>query len=329
MKKYKIILSITYLLLAITGFATEYFYDSIPEILITKAKIGSVIDTVSYSGIVCAESHVIFSKQVAKVVAVYVNEGEYVRKGDLIARLDLNDKPQDFIEQQAQSITDWGISIGDQSLNDLLSSLTQSGQYNSVVASGAGIRAPSDGYITKILVKEGDYATSVSPICVISDQSKLSVRVQVAEDRISNIEIGQSAVVTGSGFAGSTYYGVVEKIASQATQSLLNNNGATVAVDISLSNPDNKIMPGFTATVRIRTGKRDNVIQVPLEAINQDDDGKEYVWIYQDGYVRREYLSCQYTSYGYAEVESFNVDQWIVAQGRSDMKEGTSVRVAQ
>ncbi len=328
MKKYKAIVIITYLLLTMCGFSADYFYDILPEVTLTKVQVGRVRDTVSYSGVVYAKGYGVFSSHSARVTDIYVREGQYVQEGELLARLDLNDTMADSIRQNMQNMFSYSGSIDENMLSEIFGAVTQESMYDPVILSGAGIRAPADGYISTITMQEGEYAGTVAPLFVITDRCEMGIRVQVAEDRISEIAVGQLVSITGSGFGGRTYYGNVVQIAQRANQSLLNNSGAQIAVDISLRNPDTSIMPGFTATANIQLGIRNAVAQIPLEMIDQDDTGKEYVWVYQDGRVRKEYIKCRYTSYGYAEVSDFDTKQYIVSQVSAAVEDGDTVRLA-
>ncbi len=328
MKKYKAIMIITYLLLTMCGFSADYFYDILPEVSLAKAQVGRVTDTVSYSGVVYAKGYGVFSAHAARVTDIYVREGQHVQEGELLARLDLNDTAVDSIRQNMQNMFSYSGSIDENTLSEIFGAVTQENRYDPVILSGAGIRAPADGYISTISIQEGEYAGTVAPLFVITDRREMGIRVQVAEDRISEIAVGQIVSITGSGFGGRVYYGNVMQIAQRANQSLLNNSGAQIAVDISLRNPDQSIMPGFTATANIQLGIRNAVAQIPLEMIDQDDTGKEYVWVYQDGRVHKEYIKCRYTSYGYAEVSGFDTQQYIVSQVSAAIEDGDTVRLA-
>ncbi len=328
MKKYKAIVIITYLLLSMCGFSADYFYDILPEVTLAKVQVGRVRDTVSYSGVVYAKSYGVFSSHSARVTDIYVQKGQQVQEGELLARLDLNDTAVDSIRQNMQDVLSYSSSFDQNTLNEIFSAVTQESTYEPVILSGAGIRAPADGYVSTIMLEEGEYAGAAMPLFVITDMHEMGIRVQVAEDRISEIAVGQSVSITGSGFGGHTYYGNVIQIAQRANQSLFNNSGAHIAVDISLHNPDKSIMPGFTAIANIQLGIRNAVAQIPLEMIDQDDTGKEFVWIYQDGYVCKEYINCRYTAYGYAEVFGFDTQQYIVSQASATVEDGDTVRLA-
>ncbi len=328
MKKYKAIVIITYLLLTVCGFSADYFYDNLPEVSLAKAQVGRVTDTVSYGGVVYAKGYGVFSSHSARVTDIYVQEGQYVQEGELLARLDLNDTAVDSIRQNMQDIFSYSGSVDENTLSEIFGAVTQESAYDPVILSGAGIRAPASGYVSTVMIEEGKYASTAMPLFIITDMNEMGIRIQVAEDRISEIVVGQTVLITGSGFGGRTYYGNVMRIAQHANQSLFDNSGAQIAVDISLRNPDKAIMPGFTATAKIQLGIRNAVVKIPLEMIDQDDTGKEFVWVYQDGHVCKKYISCRYTSNGYAEVSNFDIEEFIVSKISASVEDGDTVRLA-
>lgn len=328
MKKYKILIIITYILLTICGFAADYFYENMPDVTLTKAQVGRVVDSISYTGTVRAREAGVFASGACRIVDVYVRKGQYVKKGDLLASLDMNDTSVDHAWRQLQGQLS-GETINEDLLSEIWSAAQGVNNYEAVRESGAVLRAPMDGYVTTVSIRKGDYSSIVSPLFIITDRNQMSVKLQVPENRISEIVPGQTVSITGSGFGGQIYYGQVEKIADQASQSLLDNDGAKIPVTITLNRPDRAVMPGFTATATIRLRTRDSVIKIPLELIDQDETGKEYVWLYQGGIARKEYIDCRYTSYGYAEVVSFDVNQWIIGQTSEALRDGSAVRLSE
>ena len=79
-----------------------------------------------------------------------------------------------------------------------------------------------------------------------SDLSRLQVKISVDENDISDINIGQSVKITGSGFKDKEYHGTVQKIYPSARQQQSGTNTETV-VDaiVSIDDADEYIKPGF------------------------------------------------------------------------------------
>lgn len=319
MKKYKTIIVITYFLLAICGFAADYFYGNLPKVVLRKAQMGMTVDTVTYSGTIQASTYHIFSSSPAMIKDVYVKTGQYVEEGQLLARLDINNKST--VSVSGSPIT---IPLDQNTLMNMINTSLLGDYSISVTQTGAGIHAPHAGYIQEIHVQNQEYITLGHPLFTIMDYSDMRLCVRVGEDRINDIKVGQSVSISGSGFSGK-YAGYVEKIDDKASQSLLNNSGSQVAVTIAISDADDAILPGFTASAAIRLGVRKNVIKIPIDVIDQDQAGQEYVWIYNNGTVQKEYVNCTYSSSGFAELTNFDMDSYIVAARDGELSEGCRV----
>lgn len=117
-----------------------------------------------------------------------------------------------------------------------------------------------------------------------------SVQVYVPEQDISKISVGQTAEITGSAFPDITYGGEVEKIADIASKVQSGNVMKTaVEVTVKISEPDDTLKQGYTATVRLVTAEPSLMTIVPYEAINQDGNG-EFVYILSGGRAYKRYI---------------------------------------
>lgn len=141
------------------------------------------------------------------------------------------------------------------------------------------IVSPVEGEITSISVADQSYVSSGTSVAVIADKNGLQVRLSVNESQISDIKIGQKAVITGVGFKNSTYTGKVESISTEAKQEITGTGQETVVeVIVSVENAKEDIKPGYTAKVKIITSQDSNVLVVPYEAVRADKNGSEYVF---------------------------------------------------
>ncbi len=150
------------------------------------------------------------------------------------------------------------------------------------------IYAPRSGIITSINASMGEIAWTSSSIATISDLSSLQVKISVDENDISDINIGQSVKITGSGFKDKEYHGTVQKIYPSARQQQSGTNTETV-VDaiVSIDDADEYIKPGFNIDAAIVTDVQSTALVVPYECIRQDDNGQEYVYVYNAKSARR------------------------------------------
>jgi len=135
----------------------------------------------------------------------------------------------------------------------------------------ATMTAPFDATVISVGAAVGDLVSSNTTIVTLADLSNLRVRAIVDETEISQVEIGQEAVITFDAFPGYRFRGQVLEVPlqGQITQNIL-----TYEVPVSLEGTEEvSLKPGMTANVSIVVGRRQNVLLVPVMAVQQGEEG--------------------------------------------------------
>lgn len=146
------------------------------------------------------------------------------------------------------------------------------------------ITAPMDGVISSLKVKKGESVSGSgfnvgTEMMTISDMSALEVRVDVGENDIVKINIGDSADVEVDAYNNRKFKGVVTRIASstKASAASLTANDVTnyevrIRIDKEsykdLANKTFPFRPGMNASADIKTKRMDNVLSVPIASVN-------------------------------------------------------------
>lgn len=145
------------------------------------------------------------------------------------------------------------------------------------------LSSPIDGTVSAVSIEENEAVRAGQTAVVISNGDGLQLSLSVNESQIAVLRLGQRAEITGAGFAGSVYYGEITSIADEATQTLSGAAQETVVeVLVSVENPGADIKPGFSASARIVTMEKQNVLIAPYEAVEADENGEEYVFLYRN-----------------------------------------------
>lgn len=130
------------------------------------------------------------------------------------------------------------------------------------------IRAPVDGVVVARNVNVGQTvaASLQAPnlFDIAQDLTRMQVDTSVSEADIGRLQPGQPATFTVDAYPGRIFRGAVREIRKAPINI---QNVITYDAVISVDNPDLKLFPGMTATVRIVTGRRDNVLRVPNAAL--------------------------------------------------------------
>ena len=144
--------------------------------------------------------------------------------------------------------------------------------------------APIDGIISYIAVRVGEnvvpgiQGTSGSSILTISDMSVVTTEVKVDETDITSIRNGQSAEVAIDAIPGTVFKGHVTEVgelailrtsgqASMTEETANTQEARDFKVVITLDNPPESLRPGLSATAKIQTAQKQNVLSIPIQAL--------------------------------------------------------------
>lgn len=151
------------------------------------------------------------------------------------------------------------------------------------VLSKTEYRAPFDGVITNLPVREGETVvpgiqnSPGSTLMTVADTSLITAEVKVDESDVVNVQLGQPAEITIDAMPKQKFKGVVSEIGGNA---VLRSTGVSTAqttssgqeakdfkVVIALQDSPPNLHPGLSATARITTAKKSAVLAIPIQAL--------------------------------------------------------------
>lgn len=130
------------------------------------------------------------------------------------------------------------------------------------------IRAPVDGVVVSRQVDVGQTvaASLQAPtlFTIAQDLTRMQVDTSVDEADIGRVRLDGPAVFTVDAFPGETFRGRVVQIrkAAQVVQ-----NVVTYTVVVAVDNPDQRLLPGMTANVKLIVAEKPDVLKVPNAAL--------------------------------------------------------------
>ena len=154
------------------------------------------------------------------------------------------------------------------STNNDLSSLNAQMTKDEIEQGRAGIQAEFSGVVTEVAAVPGGPAAKGANLFTVASNEDVIVDMSVTRFDLEKLEEGQSAEIS---LAGHTYTGTVSKLSRLAA----NNEKGTpvVSAQIHIDNPDENIYLGLEAKVAVNGRKAENVLVVPVEAVNTGMDG--------------------------------------------------------
>ncbi len=139
------------------------------------------------------------------------------------------------------------------------------------------IIAPMSGKITRLNVEQGETAImgtlnkDAATLLTISDMSELETKVKVDETDVARISVGDSAIIQIDAFPDTTFLGKVVEISNSSVTKTAATGAGDQAIDyevrIRLLNPPVDTRPDFSATAKIVTATRTNVLSIPIIAL--------------------------------------------------------------
>jgi HlyD family secretion protein len=249
------------------------------------------------------------SKASGQIEELPVEQGDFVRKGDLIARLDQKDERAEVAKAQAElDIAKAELKQAQQTFKrrrelfakGFISAEERDESERSLAVAKAKVvqtattldrarerlaesvvRAPADGIILQKKVEEGQIIASGvsnvsggSPIVDLADMRFVHIEAGVDEIDIGKVRNGQTAVVVADAYPAVEFRGKVVRIAPEAR---VEQNVTLFNVIVEVENTDGKLKSGMNTTIRIAIVEKERVLLVPamvLQAASETDVGK-------------------------------------------------------
>ena len=265
-------------------------------------KKGSIINTITATGTLQADTTVLIGTQVSGVIKkIYVDFNSVVKKGQLLAELDKT--PLQTQVQQAQASLDDSKSevefqrasferykaLLDKKLvaqadydqvkynyqKALANLKTSKAGYDKAIVNlnYASIYSPIVGVVLNRAVDQGQtVAASFSTpnlFTIANDLTQLQVQSNVDEADIGQVKMGQLVDYTVDAFPNEIFRGDVRQV---RLQPIVTSNVVTYTVIVNAPNPEKKLMPGMTANITVLVQKVDSVLIVPGKALRFTPD---------------------------------------------------------
>lgn len=226
---------------------------------VEEVRLGTLDSKLEVAGIL-APSHelMLMAETQGRVMRVHKKEGDWVSKGDIIAKVNDElmqaelmvteanyEKSQKDLER-AKALNDGG-AITQQQLEGL--QLNEKAAHAKFIVSkkrvsDTAIKAPISGYINKLFIKEGGMIGAGVPACELVNIRSLKMSVKADEIDVVKISRNQRVEVETKSLEGEVLEGEVISISTKADYAL------QYAIEILISeNPDERLKAGMVATV--------------------------------------------------------------------------------
>ncbi len=247
----------------------------------------TLVMSVSAAGQAQAFARALLAAEVeGPVTQVLVREGDYVRQGQVLVRIDPEryafelEKAKAALERAEAQFAE--LTLFDEEIEDpelraerRRMARAKSGLSEAEVAvreaelnvRRATVRAPFNGAVANMAVVPGERVQQRDSISEVVDLSRIRIEVQVLETEVPFLEEGRDARVTLSAFPDTVLSGRVHSI-----NPVVDPRTRTARVTVVLPNREGVVKPGMYARVRIAARLYPNRIMVPRESILERDN---------------------------------------------------------
>lgn len=247
---------------------------------------------VEIQGTIAAEDMVDATSEVpGRIVNLTVKEGQNIQRGQLIAKIDLEQVQKQIAELEtslslAKTVYERQKRLWDQNIGSELQYLEAKNNKErleknldllQLQLSKANVYAPVSGVIERVVLHAGEVASPGMPIVQILNTNQLKAVASVPENYIAAVRKGEKVTIT--------IPSLQEEIVAAVTQigRVVDPGNRTFAVEAAIPNKGGLLKPNLVAIVLIKDQQEPNVVTVPLDLVQQEVSGRKYVFIAVDG----------------------------------------------
>ena len=308
-----------------------------PIVEVYEVARGSIARQVTVTGTVDPLRLIGVNAQIGgALTTVNVQEGDMVRRGAVLARVDdreigaqlaAAEASFDVAEaayERAQQLRDRRVITLPEYERDRTAYAAARAQVEQLRTrvGYATVHAPATGVITEKLVETGDVVGNQTRLFTIADISQLVVRLGVSELDVVQLEQGDPVAVTLDAMPNRQLAGRIRRIfpVGDPTTRL-------VPVEVVLDAQSAQYArPGFLARVTFDLTTSNNVLLVPVSAV-LGGQGAQAVFVVENNTAVRRTVSTGLTSQGRVEVISGLSDgEHVVVTGHNELRDGMTVR---
>ena len=270
------------------------------------------------------------------VTKIFVEEGDRVRAGQALAKLDgerlalelartevnLNklkrehDRNEELYKKQLISIEEFERIKSEYE--------TQQAAYNlaKLELDYTTVRAPISGIVSQRFIKVGNTLQMNEPTFMISDFDPLLAIMYAPEKELGKLKVSQDAQLTVDALAGTIFTGKIKRISP-----IVDATTGTFKVTIEVDDKSQQLKPGMFGRVRIVYDTHLETLLVPKEAVIEEDSDVS-LYVVQDSQAFRKTIVPGYEDDRFIEIlEGIDVGMQIITAGQGSLRDSARVEV--
>ncbi len=302
---------------------------------------------VELQGSVDTKQNIVITPEMAGIMTlVYVKEGDQVKKGQRLAKIDDGGLAQQLQQMKVQAALAqttferqqrlWNQNIGSE-IEYLQAKANYEGQQNAINSmqeqlAKTTVTAPFSGVIDDVITEQGNVVAPGTQLFRLVNLDDMYIEVEVPETYIADVNEGTSVKVE--------FPVLGETVESKVRQSssFINPANRSFKIDVPVDNKNGRIKPNLTARLKINDYTQDNAILVPSAVVNENQEGDQYVMVatqvqengeqYATGVAQRKIVKTGKTTTGMVEIlEGLEKGDILIIEGARTVKQDQEIRI--
>jgi len=176
------------------------------------------------------------------------------------------------------------------------------------------------GIIGRTYVDKGTSVTPQSPIALVVDMDKVKIKLDITEEYLSRIALGQKALISIQAYPDERFTGVVSKISP-----VLDLDTRTAPIEIVIPNDDHRLKSGMFAQAQLILEEHKDAIVIAKEAV-MGREAETYVYVVEANIARQKKIKLGIHQGAFYEVEEgLKPQDLVVVMGQQKLYEGALV----
>ncbi|MGQ4272543.1 efflux RND transporter periplasmic adaptor subunit [Terrihabitans sp. B22-R8] len=316
--------------------ATESSRRPSPVEVATSKSVPAVAEFLSVGTLTSDESVSVAAEVAGRVAALQFQEGQTVKAGDVLVKLDDALARAEVTEaeagqvlaqanfQRASTLSRSGAGTT-RALDEAKAALATSAatiELAKVRLEKTEIRAPFDGVVGLRAVSPGAYAQIGQALVNLEKIDALKLDFRLPEINLRDVSVGMKVEITADAFPGETFEGSIYAIDPQ-----VDVNGRAIRIRARVANEDGRLRPGLFARVKVRGAARGDVVTIPEGAVVPRGN-ETIVYMIQGGKAEEARVTLGRRWAGSVEIlEGLKPEIMVVTAGQARLKNGASVEV--
>lgn len=185
----------------------------------------------------------------------------------------------------------------------------------------AVIYAPISGSILERNADLGEFVATTGKIATIVRTNPLRARIDVPEQSIGNVRVGQAVSLSTSAYPERQFSGTIARIIPG-----LNATSRTLTAEAEVNNADGLLKPGQFATVQILLSKKRTAVMVPIRAVRQEGTTNR-VFVINNGRAEERLVQIGETENDLVEViGNLKLDEKVAVNNLESLFDGVQIK---